>query len=331
MDLSKQIIFSKESTNFEKEFPSLSKQTKFEKKSTNLSKQTNFEKEPTIFNKELINLDKQTNFEKSSSSKESINFGKGSQSIKQSFSKGSQSFGKGSINFGKGYNYHDNNIIEITEKNQQNKLSNLKIEYGDLIQMIKTEYVNYIGHQCNCCSITKRDNNKIYSGANGFAKILFDEIEDADIYCKRPKHKFDDYYSLYINQPGTISISGSKYKVINLFSQFTYGKTNSLGKLKILDYLKYHIEYAKKNNWIKNIDEFESPEQRIEWFKICLEKTALKVPSGSVIGIPWKIGCNLGGGDWNIYYDIIYKFAEKYKNLTIILVYNHDIIVNSCK
>jgi hypothetical protein len=53
----------------------------------------------------------------------------------------------------------------------------------------------------------------------------------------------------------------------------------------------------------------------------------LEVPSNSIIGIPWKIGCNLGGGDWNIYYDLIYKFAEKYQNLTIILVYNTKIIL----
>jgi hypothetical protein len=233
----------------------------------------------------------------------------------------SKGFGKNySKGFGKGY---DNNINEINEKNKQNKLSNLKIEFGDIIQLILTFKIIYILHQCNCCSITERDQyNKIFRGAAGFAKNLFDEIIDADIYCKRPKHKFDDKYFLNIDEPGTVSISGSKYKVINLFSQFTYGKTNSLGKLKILNDLKYHIEYAKKNKWIKNIDEFDSPEQRIEWFKICLEKTALLVPSGTIIGIPWKIGCNLGGGDWNIYYDIIYKFAEKYQELTIILVYN---------
>ena len=211
-------------------------------------------------------------------------------------------YGKGSTkDYGKG----SYDIIEIIERQQHNKLSNLKIEYGDLIQMIFKSEINYILHQCNCCSITKRDyNNKIENGANGFAKILFDQIIDADIYCKRPKHKFDDKYFLYIDQPGTISISGSKYKVINSFSQFTYGKTNSLGRLNILNKLKYHIEYAKRENWIENIKNFESPEQRIEWFKICLEKTVLEVPEDSIIGIPWKNGCNLGGGNWNIYYDI---------------------------
>ena len=121
--------------------------------------------------------------------------GKGSS---KDYGKGSsKDYGKGSFeDYGKG-SFEDINIKEIIERQQHNKLSNLKIEYGDLIQMIFKSEINYILHQCNCCSITKRDyDNKI---ENGFAKILFDQIIDADIYCKRPREKFDDKYFLYID------------------------------------------------------------------------------------------------------------------------------------
>ena len=40
-------------------------------------------------------------------------------------------------------------------------------------------------------------------------------------------------------------------------------------------------------------------------FEYCLEKLKHIVPAGSAIAMPYKIGCGLAGGDWNIVYALI--------------------------
>lgn len=40
-------------------------------------------------------------------------------------------------------------------------------------------------------------------------------------------------------------------------------------------------------------------------FEYCLEKIKQIVESGSAIAMPYKIGCGLAGGDWNIVYGLI--------------------------
>lgn len=42
-------------------------------------------------------------------------------------------------------------------------------------------------------------------------------------------------------------------------------------------------------------------------FEKCLLKLKERVPAGDVIAMPYKIGCGLGGGDWDIVYGLIEK------------------------
>nr|WP_290461251.1 macro domain-containing protein [Acutalibacter muris] len=40
-------------------------------------------------------------------------------------------------------------------------------------------------------------------------------------------------------------------------------------------------------------------------FEMCLEDIHRSVPSGSTIAMPYKIGCGLGGGNWDTVYEMI--------------------------
>ena len=45
----------------------------------------------------------------------------------------------------------------------------------------------------------------------------------------------------------------------------------------------------------------------------CLKRIKLTVPAGETIAMPFKIGCGLGGGDWNVILGLIQKeLSDKY-------------------
>ena len=48
-------------------------------------------------------------------------------------------------------------------------------------------------------------------------------------------------------------------------------------------------------------------------FQSCLKRIKLTVPAGETIAMPFKIGCGLGGGDWNVIFGLIQKeLSDKY-------------------
>ena len=42
-------------------------------------------------------------------------------------------------------------------------------------------------------------------------------------------------------------------------------------------------------------------------FEYCLNKLKTHIPAGETIAMPYKIGCGLAGGDWNVVYGLIEK------------------------
>jgi hypothetical protein len=88
--------------------------------------------------------------------------------------------------------------------------------------------------------------------AIGLTKAIFDKYPAADIY---------GYNYLVSRLPGTIIIRGN---IINMLAQITPGKPN----------LSY-----------------DSAKKRIRFFVACLNEIARRIPLGSTIAFPWKIGC----------------------------------------
>jgi len=103
------------------------------------------------------------------------------------------------------------------------------------------------------------------------------------------------YANIYKNNknriPGTIKIT---YNVIGLFAQNSPSKPNN----------------------------FETKQQRLQWFIECLQKLQhinydnLEYKS-NILNFPYKIGCGLAGGDWDSYHNILQQFQIDNPNLVI--------------
>ena len=113
----------------------------------------------------------------------------------------------------------------------------------------------------------------------GTAKRIFDEFPYSNVYKNRT----------IPSELGTIKICGNgkdQRFIVNMFAQYYPGR-------------------AKFPNGSK-----DNPTLRINAFKECLRKVE-KLPGLLQIAFPYKIGCNLGGGDWSKYKQMLEEFAER--------------------
>lgn len=130
--------------------------------------------------------------------------------------------------------------------------------------------------------------NCVTSGIGMYlAKTIFTKFPYANVYKDRNKRVRDT--------PGTICIKGdgrTERYIINMFAQ-------------------YYPNTARYPN--------DSTELRQKWFLMCLDKMAKCVQYGASVAFPERIGCNSAGGDWNVYYAMITKFAMVRPDLYVIL------------
>ena len=130
----------------------------------------------------------------------------------------------------------------------------------------------YIAHQTNCIST---------GGAAGIARIIFDKWPYADCYIGRKETSTP-------STPGTIDIRGNgieQRRIINVHAQYYPGKCRF--PLSSLDGLVAREKYFYKGLLqIAKIDDLES------------------------IAFPWRIGCGLGGGDWEHYIGKLTLFSN---------------------
>lgn len=130
----------------------------------------------------------------------------------------------------------------------------------------------YIAHQCNCKT------RKFL----GIAKSIFEKYPYSNSYIDGTKRI-----------PGEIEIRGDgidKRFVINLYGQLNPGKPE--------DY------YFNPDN-----GEGDTERARLKWMVSCLKKVS-KIENLESIAFPYKMGCNLAGGNWNYYQSLLEKFSE---------------------
>eukprot|EP01147_Barroeca_monosierra_P007763 gene7763-630_t len=124
--------------------------------------------------------------------------------------------------------------------------------------------------------------NCISITARGLASAIFSKYPEANIYKLRKSKKKKDY-------PGAITVhEGRPFHIINMLAQRYPGQPR----------------------------ERDTTTQRLQWFQQCLEHIA-RIPDIQSIAFPHKIGCGLGGGDWDIYFDMITKFAMENPNVRV--------------
>ena len=136
----------------------------------------------------------------------------------------------------------------------------------------------YICHQCNCLT----------THSAGIAHSIFLTFPWSNIYIEREspeiKHHLDEIH---------IRGNGQEFRfVINMMAQYYPGTA------RYPDSAKDGIERRKKA------------------FQECLGKIS-GIADLKSIAFPWKIGCNLAGGDWNEYRHMIREFADANPNLKV--------------
>lgn len=126
---------------------------------------------------------------------------------------------------------------------------------------------NIICQQCNCVTLTSK----------GLAEQIAKKYPWADIYARR-KYNGKNKHSF----PGTIELNNDSGTVIvHMFGQVFPGRYGS-------------------NRFYEHITLKDGPQERINYFKQCLQhldNLNLSVP----VAMPYKIGCGLAGGNWEIY------------------------------
>ena len=126
------------------------------------------------------------------------------------------------------------------------------------------------------------------SEGKGLSLHLFKKFPYANSYKKRVRSDKSTHH-----KPGTIEV----YKnIINMYAQYY----PSLGK------------YVSDSN-----------QMRIQWFKECLNQIKqIDNIQNKTIAMPYKIGCGLAGGDWQIYEKMLEEFANSEK--IHIVLYNFE-------
>jgi O-acetyl-ADP-ribose deacetylase (regulator of RNase III) len=151
----------------------------------------------------------------------------------------------------------------------------IEIITGDLLEAKE----KYITHQCNCLT----------QNSAGTAKAIFDKFPHANTYERRIR--LLDGTNSIVDVPGTIVVLGDGKEqryVINMYAQYYPGKP------------KYPLSTK------------DGSKAREKFFHQCLLRIA-QLPNLESIAFPWKIGCNLGGGNWEYYLGTLTNFAKYVK------------------
>jgi O-acetyl-ADP-ribose deacetylase (regulator of RNase III) len=159
---------------------------------------------------------------------------------------------------------------------------NLIYKSGDLL----TAKEEYIVHQCNCTSST----------AAGLAQAITTKFPYAAPYVRRRPNPTQRSRCLPedASKPGTIQVwrspSTETPHFIGLYAQEGPGKP-----------------YAA-----------DSRSAREEWFRSCLGLIE-KIAGVKSIALPWQIGCGLAGGDWSVYEEMIWEWAENHLDVSVVV------------
>ncbi|MHA1681868.1 MAG: hypothetical protein ACTSUE_13095 [Promethearchaeota archaeon] len=123
--------------------------------------------------------------------------------------------------------------------------------------------------------------------SHGLSKQVFTRYPSADIYDDR-KHG-----RIGTGVPGTVDVRKNE-GVINMLGQYFLG----------------YWKTAKQKN------------DRFKWFKMCLSslESYFRFQKKLVtIAFPFRIGCGLAGGDWNIYFAALKKCNQKQESIEFVM------------
>lgn len=128
------------------------------------------------------------------------------------------------------------------------------------------------------CSVIMHQANCFKTMGAGIAKsiaLMYPQAEQVDQdYKALPKDRFGKFTCVTINNGPTI---------VNLYGQFNFGRGKQTEYDKLENAINEFLIYAIENN-------------------INLSK----------VGVPYKMGCGLAGGDWEIVKEILVRQSDKH-------------------
>lgn len=146
-------------------------------------------------------------------------------------------------------------------------------EYGEYMERLGIKNYLFQTHAKYICHQVNCQ-ARMGSGVAKQVRAKYPEVYNAYVgFCNEERNAFGQTQFVQAND-GKV--------VVNMFAQSNYGYD---GKL--------YTDYTA--------------------FQSCLKRIKLTVPAGETIAMPFKIGCGLGGGDWNVILGLIQKeLSDKY-------------------
>ena len=198
-------------------------------------------------------------------------------------------------------------IYFYSRKTKQNEAKNLGntdskgfcemliIQSGDLLR----SDCQIIAHQCNCFAT-------MGAGIARQIKLWYPEAYQADKDGTIPVGSK--------KRLGTVSsaiVDGGRRVVFNLYGQYHYGtnkqQTDYEALEKALQQMFFVINRRMPiSHWLYPSNTTWDPEWDPKWKGLKFSGPILK------IGMPYRIGCGLAGGDWNKVEEILLSASEKY-------------------
>lgn len=156
------------------------------------------------------------------------------------------------------------------------------IEYRDG-DIFKQDDIDVIIHQCNCF-------NNMGKGIAVQVAKLYPEAVEAD---NRTKPGDPNKMGTY-----TVGVGKDGRHIVNMYSQYTYGL--AAGRKK------KHTDYEMMEKALREIIEDYLPGYLL---------TGLPV----IIGVPYKMGCDLGGGNWIVVNTLLEKLFKDDERLHLVV------------
>lgn len=152
------------------------------------------------------------------------------------------------------------------------------------------------------CDIILQQLNCLCVRPHGLSDAISKKFPYANVYGQRtPIGSKNLATESTRGSPGKIVISNGPVTVIGLYGQYDFGKAYSRNYRPSLP-----AKYGEK----------ETNELRENWFKRCLKNLRKWLVENNMntsdieIGVPYKIGCGLAGGNWDKYYDMLLSFSN---------------------
>jgi O-acetyl-ADP-ribose deacetylase (regulator of RNase III) len=142
--------------------------------------------------------------------------------------------------------------------------------------------------------------------------ITYIQGDITEIDCQYIAHQCN---ALHNRNAGLAAVISKKWPTANIYSGKFAQKNREAGAIIIRGHVIAMIAQANQGK----PSACETAECRQKLFETCLEKIS-QIPNITQVAFPYKIGCGMAGGNWDLYKSIIEKWSEKNPHISVLIV-----------